>query len=83
MKPMNKHSSDENFICPKCGAHYKLVRTPALAHSRDLVLHCKICQQELASGEDENIFKYLLVGSARASSRHAAQARRSEKSAQT
>jgi len=77
---MSKH---ENFVCPKCGAHYKLVRMPAPAHAPDLALRCKVCQQELASSDDGNILKYFLVGSARVSSRQAAEARRSEKLTQT
>src|SRR5262245_50532544 len=70
----------ENFSCPKCGAHYKLVRMPAPAHSRNLALHCKICHQEFASSDDGNIFKYFLMGSARASSRQAGQSRHSSRS---
>jgi hypothetical protein len=79
---MTMRQPDENFTCPKCGAHYKLVRMAAPAYSRDRTLHCKICQQELASSGDGNIFKYFLVGAARASSRQAALGRRPEESAQ-
>ena len=80
---MNKPRPDENFTCPKCGAHYKLVRMPAPAHLPDLPLHCKICHEEFASSGDGNIFKYFLVGSARRPVRQAAQARHASKSTQT
>ena len=80
---MSKHQTAENFICPKCSAHYKLVRVPASADSRNLPLHCKICQEEFASSGDGNIFKYFLVGSARAPARQAARARDTSKSIQS
>jgi hydrogenase maturation factor HypF (carbamoyltransferase family) len=59
---MNRRRPYEDFTCPKCGAHYKLVRMPAPADSPDLPLHCKICSQEFASTDEGNILKYFLVG---------------------
>jgi transcription elongation factor Elf1 len=64
---MNKRLPYEDFACPKCGAPYRLVRVPAAADSRDPPLHCKACNQELASTDGENILKYFLVGRRRRS----------------
>jgi predicted SprT family Zn-dependent metalloprotease len=59
---MTKRRPNEDFNCPKCGAQYKLVRMSAPSNSLDPALHCKICNQELASTDGENILKYFLVG---------------------
>jgi len=59
---MDKRRPNEDFTCPKCGAEYKVVRMSAPADSRDPPLHCKICSQEFASTDGENILKYFLVG---------------------
>jgi transcription elongation factor Elf1 len=59
---MNRRRPNEDFNCSKCGAQYKLVRMPAPGNSLDPQLHCKICNQELASTDGENVLKYFLVG---------------------
>ena len=64
---MDKRRPNEDFACSKCGAEYKLVRMPAPADSRDSPLHCKICNQEFASTDGENILKYFLVSRRRRS----------------
>src|SRR5262245_41332810 len=64
---MDKRRPNEDFTCPKCGAEYKVVRMPAPAGSRDSPLHCKICNQEFASTDGENILKYFLVSRRRRS----------------
>ena len=72
LKP-HKHVMDrrhpyEDFTCPKCGSEYKLVRVSAPADSsKPPPLHCKICNQELASADGENILKYFLVSRRRRS----------------
>jgi transcription elongation factor Elf1 len=52
---MNKRRPNEDFNCPKCGAQYKLVRMTARVDLLDPPLHYKICSQELASTDGENI----------------------------
>ena len=64
---MDKRRPNEDFACSKCGAEYKLVRMPVPADSRDSPLHCKICNQEFASTDGENILKYFLVSRRRRS----------------
>ena len=63
---MDRRCPYEDFTCPKCGSEYKLVRVPAPANSRE-PLHRKICNQELASTDGENILKYFLVSRRRRS----------------
>src|SRR5262245_7537385 len=58
---MDRRRPNEDFTCPKCGAEHKLVRMPAPADSREPPLHCKVCNQEFASTDGENILKYFLV----------------------
>jgi len=64
---MDRRRPYEEFTCPKCGSEYKLVRVPAAADSREPPLRCKICNQELASTDGENILKYFLVSRCRRS----------------
>jgi hypothetical protein len=40
------HPTD--FICPRCGAGYKVVRVKAEADPSDRLIHCKICKRSLA-----------------------------------
>ena len=64
---MDRRGPYEDFTCQKCGSEYKLVRVPAPADSSKPPLHCKICNQELASTDGENILKYFLVSRRRRS----------------
>lgn len=64
---MDRRRPYEEFTCPKCGSDYKLVRVPAAADSREPPLHCKVCNQEFASTDGENILKYFLVSRRRRS----------------
>ena len=66
-KAMTERGPYEDFTCPKCGAQYKLVRVRAPSDTRDPPLHCKICNQEFAPTDGENILKYFLVGRRRRS----------------
>ena len=59
---MNKRKPHEDFNCPTCGAQYKLVRVPAPPGFVCEPIHCKNCNQALASTDGENILKYFLVG---------------------
>jgi len=50
-----------DFICPGCGARYKIVRAKSELRSRDFPLYCKVCKQLLAAMDGENILKYFLI----------------------
>ena len=62
---MNERKPHEDFNCPNCGVQYKLVRVPAQPGFVGELIHCKNCNQELASTDGENILKYFLVGNRR------------------
>ena len=64
---MDRRRPNEDFTCPNCGAHYKLVRMPASANASDPPVHCKVCNHELAPTDGENILKYFLVSKRRRS----------------
>jgi transcription elongation factor Elf1 len=49
------HSQD--FACPQCQAHYKVVRMTVEPGASHGTLQCKVCRQPLASTEGDNILK--------------------------
>ena len=51
----------EDFECPKCQAHYKVVRMSSGAQVISHLIHCKVCKQALAPTNDGKILKYFLV----------------------
>jgi transcription elongation factor Elf1 len=58
------HSQD--FACPQCQAHYKVVRMTVEPGASHGTLQCKVCRQPLASTDGDNILKYFLVSRPRA-----------------
>jgi hypothetical protein len=50
------------FSCPRCRAHYKVVRVKSEAGATHPMLECRVCQHELAPTEGDDILKYFLVG---------------------
>jgi predicted Zn finger-like uncharacterized protein len=44
-----------NFICPDCGAHYKVVRMKKESGSTDRLLRCKVCNRSIPSTDGEQI----------------------------
>src|SRR5262245_47288636 len=49
------------FICPGCGACYKVVRVKAEADPPHRLIHCKVCIRSLAPTDREYILKYFLI----------------------
>ena len=60
------HPTD--FICPECGAGYKVVRIKADPPHR--LIHCKVCKRSLAPTDREYILKYFLVNRKQAAKKH-------------
>src|SRR5262249_52212882 len=54
------HPTD--FICPGCGAGYKVVIVKAEADPPHRLIHCKVCKRSLAPTDREYILKYFLIG---------------------
>ena len=46
-----------DFICPGCGAGYKVVRVKAEADPPHRPIHCKVCKRSLAPTDREYILK--------------------------
>lgn len=55
------HDNPASFTYSQCGAHYKVVRVKAESQSFDRLLHCKVCKQQLAARDGEDILKYFLI----------------------
>ena len=53
------HPTD--FICPGCGAGYKVVHIKAEADPPHRLIHCKVCKRSLAPTDREYILKYFLI----------------------
>ena len=53
------HPTD--FICPGCGAGYKVVRVKAEADPPHRLINCKVCKRSLAPTDREYILKYFLI----------------------
>ena len=56
-----EHDQPRDFACPRCQARYKIVRMrsePGIAHQ---MLQCRVCEERLASSENDHILKYFLV----------------------
>jgi hypothetical protein len=52
----------EDFMCPVCTSHYLRVRVtlaPRTAERHRLA--CLVCDYDLESGTDEQVFKYFLM----------------------
>jgi transcription elongation factor Elf1 len=50
-----------DFACPRCQARYKIVRMrsePGIVHQ---MLQCRVCEEQLASTENDHLLKYFLV----------------------
>ena len=52
---------DEQFECPKCQAHYKVVPMSSGSQVINQLINCKICKQPLVPTHDGQILKYFLV----------------------
>src|SRR5262249_31824881 len=50
-----------DFICPGCGAGYKVVRVKPEADPPHRLIHCKVCKRSLAPTDKEYILKYFLI----------------------
>ena len=50
-----------SFVCPACGAKYKLVRVEAAAGSQDRAISCRSCGEPLQARQDRFLLKYFLV----------------------
>jgi len=50
-----------DFICPGCGAGYKVVRIKAEADPAHRLIHCRVCKRSLAPTDREYILKYFLI----------------------
>ena len=50
-----------DFICPGCGASYKVVRVKAEADPPHRLIHCKVSKRSLAPTDREYILKYFLI----------------------
>jgi hypothetical protein len=55
----------EDFACPQCGAHYKLVRVKPGPRTTNRPVHCKVCGHSLAPRDGEDVLKYFLVSKER------------------
>jgi len=58
---MSSWNLTTDFECPKCSAHYKVVRVKAEPQSSNRLVHCKVCKEPLASMDGEDILKYFLT----------------------
>jgi transcription elongation factor Elf1 len=50
-----------DFACPRCQARYKIIRMrsePGIVHQ---MLQCRVCEEQLASTENDHVLKYFLV----------------------
>src|SRR5262245_7283612 len=54
-----RHPTD--FICPGCGADYKVVHVKAETDPPHRLIHCKVCKRSLAPTDREYILKYFLI----------------------
>ena len=63
---MSSRNVPADFKCPKCSAHYKVVRVKAEPQSPNRLVHCKVCKEPLASMDGEDILKYFLTARPRA-----------------
>jgi hypothetical protein len=54
-------TDDEEFKCPKCQAHYKVVPMSSGTQVTNQLIYCRICNQPLAPTRDGKIMKYFLV----------------------
>jgi len=52
---------DEQFECPRCQAHYKVVRLSSSPQVINQLIHCKVCKQPLAPTHNGEMLKYFLV----------------------
>ena len=55
---MAKHNN--TFLCPGCGANYKLVHTMGTGRMEG-DLHCLVCDHPFEAMKDGQILKYFLV----------------------
>jgi len=58
---MSSRELPAHFKCPKCSAHYKVVRVKAEPQSPNWLVHCKVCKEPLAAMDGEDILKYFLT----------------------
>ena len=49
------------FVCPNCGAGYKVIRAEAGPETMDRGITCRSCGGPLDSSEDGFVLKYFLV----------------------
>jgi predicted Zn finger-like uncharacterized protein len=56
----------EDFACPQCGAHYKLVRVKPGPRTTNRAVRCKVCGHSLAPRDGEDVLKYFLVSGSKA-----------------
>jgi len=49
------------FVCPNCGAGYKVIRAEAGPETMDRGITCRSCGGPLHSSEDGFVLKYFLV----------------------
>jgi hypothetical protein len=61
---MTEHGP-EDFICPQCKSHYKLVRVKPGTRTTDRAIYCKVCGHPLAPRDGEDVLKYFLVSKER------------------
>jgi hypothetical protein len=54
-------SPRDDFVCPSCQAHYKVVRVKSESRTAHVPLPCKVCSQPLAATEGDDVLKYFLV----------------------
>ena len=53
--------SAQDFSCPSCSAHYRVVRMKSEGRAAYQYLQCTVCQQQLAPTDGDDILKYFLV----------------------
>jgi predicted Zn finger-like uncharacterized protein len=63
---MMTESDPENFTCPQCKSHYKLVRVKPGPRTTNRAVLCKVCGHSLAPREGEDVLKYFLITGSKA-----------------
>ena len=50
----------EEFTCPTCQTHYRIIRVKAEPDKTYRAIHCMVCQAVLASTDGDDILKYFI-----------------------
>jgi predicted Zn finger-like uncharacterized protein len=55
----------DDFSCPQCESHYRVIRAKAGPQTSDQSVHCMFCGHALAPRDGEYVLKYFLISRSR------------------